>query len=182
MNKYDMLWEIQDSKDFDSFKKVSKSKFNKSITACKAWELTLLYSLRDSIKELADSIWDTIEPTIKRIEELEIDIQTYLTENYMDELYITRPEPWDDTGIWLTNLMNITSELSIIIIESIEDVSDTWGQITHYKKVEDSNMWYTIILNNSAEKLNIQSVSDLAEVIYDYEMLASKLTLTINNG
>lgn len=116
---------------------------------------------------------------MNRIDELVHEITLYLKENDMDELYITNPSPWDDTVIRLANLMNITSELSTIVIEHIEDASDVWGQISTYKKVEDSHMWYTIILNNSAEKLDIQSIEDLAEVIYDYETLANKLTLTI---
>ena len=66
---------------------------------------------------------------MNRIDALVNEITLYLKENEMDELYITRPEPGDDTTIWLTNLMNITSELSTIIIESIEDISDRWWQI-----------------------------------------------------
>jgi len=117
---------------------------------------------------------------MNRIEQLEKEIKEYLDENDIEELYITTPPSrWDDITIWLANLYNITSNLSTICIECVETTDDVRWQITTYKKVEDSNMSYNIILNCSAEKINITSIKDLAEVINDYEILASKLSLTI---
>ena len=117
---------------------------------------------------------------MNRIEELTKDIQVYLAENDMEESDITRPDDKYDNEAWLQNLCNVTNEVSIITIESIEDMSERWWQITYYIKIEDSSVWYTIILNNSAD-IDIQSIENLAEVIYDYERLASKLTLTIKD-
>jgi hypothetical protein len=59
----------------------------------------------------------------KRIKELICYITLYLKDNEIDETYITTN---DDKDIWLTNLMNLTSNLSCITIESQIGESFIW--------------------------------------------------------
>jgi len=115
---------------------------------------------------------------MNRVDELVHDITLYLKENEIDELYITKPEKWDDIIIRLTNLCDITSEISYITIEPIENVWDVWWQVSYYIKIEWSTKWYNLILDNQAEKMDIQSIEDLAKAIDSYEREAYNLILT----
>jgi len=113
---------------------------------------------------------------MNRIDELVHDITLYLKENEMD---ITRPEKWDDTIIWLNNLCNVSNAVSDICIEPKESPNDIWWEVSYYIIIEWSTKWYNLILDHAAEKMDIQSIEDLAKAIESYEREANNLILNI---
>lgn len=116
---------------------------------------------------------------MNRIDQLVHDITLSLKENDMDKETLFSPDDRYQNDIWLTNLMNLTAELSDITIEHKEDVSDVWWEVSYYIRVEWSTKWYNLILSSSAEDMDIQSIEDLANVIYSYEQEAHNLLLKI---
>ena len=110
---------------------------------------------------------------------LKKNILEYLKENNIKEDNLIKTK--DNFKEWSDIAMILTTNFSDIVFEIVENEYDKWGIISYLIPIKNTNTYYTIILDNQLEKLDIKSIDDLVNTIIEYENLAKNLSLIKNN-
>ena len=131
------------------------------------------------MNNIGDKFDKNFVTTKSRLNLMISEIEIYLKDTDQSKESLYRPSDRYEVTEWLYRLCTLTNSISDICIESVEGEYDRRWQVSYYLFNKKANKGYTIILDSSAEDIQIESIKELAEVIITYEDEANSLILLI---